>query len=219
MKILKYLIPVIILFSGKLFSDANLTVYGGISTPSNQMSNIYNTNKINFKTTNGFVDLLQQGIDAGYHIGVRLRAPLNDRTYFIGGFEWNKFTEAQLFMKDANSDTTLSELKAKQNIVPIFVGLQHYFNKEYVGIYVLGTLSYNLFTSNSYFLGQEIPDLDFAKNKQSARLGFSAGFGIDFDLWLLKPMIEFKYNIPNLIGRDINEQIKPYYTLSVGLVL
>ena len=199
-------------------ADPKVTFYGGISTPSSEMNKIYNSDKININKSSSFLNLFQTGIDMGYHFGVRVKAPLNDGLFFIASFEWNKFAQTELTLKNIKGDTSWT-LGSKQNIIPISVGMQYYFIKEYIGIYALGMVNYNFFTSNATFLGIDtgFPDLDFQANKQSSRIGISAGAGVEFDLWLLRPMVEFRYNLANLIGKDSGELTKTYFTLSIGL--
>ena len=209
-----YMLPV------QSYSESKVTFYGGISTPSIEMNKIYSSDNVNLNTTGTAtaLKLLQSGTSAGYHLGVRVKAPLNENLFFLGSFEWNKFSQTKLTIQDTMSKNLPWNLGANQNIIPISVGMQYYLIKEYIGLYVIGMINYNFFTSNAVFLDilTTYPDLNLQLNKQSSCVGISAGGGFEFDLWLLRPMVEFRYNLPNLVGKESGELTKTYYTLSIG---
>ena len=49
------------------------------------------------------------------------------------------------------------------------------------------------------------------------RIGVGVGLGVDVDLKLLLMNVEAKYNLSNLIGKQSDESLKNYLTLSTSL--
>ena len=202
-------------------SETKVSFYGGISVPGNEMNNIYNSDIVNYNTTTtgSPFKLIQSGTSIGYHLGFRIKAPLNDNLFFFGSFEWNNFSKTSIIIKDPTGKLTPLNFESNQKILPIGAGMQYYFVRDNIGIYILGMVNYNFFTSLATFLGDQtsFPDLNFQLNKQSNRVGISAGAGFEFDLLLFRPMIELRYNLPNSVGKEAGELSKNYFTLSIGV--
>jgi len=192
-----------------LRAQIDMSVYGGISTPSNSMKDVYSNNSDIWKLTN-------KAMDIGWHLGARVRIPFETNLFFFGGFGWHRFSDVQLEVKNTENDTTYN-ISAKQDIIPIGAGLQYYITKKAINFYVIGALNYNYFTTQGTFVGLPAPNFDLSG--AASRIGFMAGAGVEFNLVLFYPFIEFNYSLPNLIGKTDGEPTKSYFNLSIGMNL
>ena len=189
------------------YSQIDMSIFGGISTPSANLSEVYNDNS-------DVWDLVQKGIDLGWHLGARLRLPIDTGFFFFAGFAWHRFPNAQIEVQ--KSDSTF-QIEARQDIIPISAGLQYYITKNIIRFYLIGQLSYNYFTTHGEFIGLPAPNFDL--NDAAGRGGFEVGAGVAFNFVLVYPFLEFSYAMPNVVGRTSGEPVKKYYNLSLGLNL
>ncbi len=212
---------IIIAFSFNLKADIGFEFLGGLSTPSDKIGDVYNSNlKVNDITFKTSKDYLFESAKLGYHIGAKLRLPVDENFVFTGGFLWNRFPETSItLLVPTNGNTKIDTviLSTNQNIIPLSVGLNVVLFKKFVGIYATGDLSYNYIqTTVDYTLkGVDIP---LNLSPTTARVGAGLGFGLDFDFDLVTLNLECKYNFANLIGKEGNEPSKNYLNLTFGVV-
>lgn len=206
--------------SSKSNEDSDETVVGfvgGLSTPNNQVADFYNADRIRYSIDDidKFGKFVLQGIDMGYHLGVRLRFPLDDRANFIAGMTFNRFPESMTDVVDPATGQVLTTLQVTSNIVPLSAGINYFIIDSFIGIYAMGELSYNYM-----FYTVDIPQDEFSlpisKTSTHNRLGYGFGAGIDLDLGLTKLNLEGKYNLTNIIGKEDGESNKEYFSLSLG---
>ena len=205
------LILIAVLTLGSLNSNAqiDMSIYGGISTPSSDMAKVYYNNQ-------DVWELINKGMDIGWHLGARVRLPIDTGLFFFGGFGWHRFSDVQLEIENIENDTTY-QISAKQDIIPIGAGLQYYITRKVINFYVLGALNYNYFTTQGSFIGLPAPNFDLST--ATSRMGFTAAAGVEFNLVLFYPFLEFSYSMPNLIGKTDGEPTKSYFNISLGLNL
>ncbi|GEM_PF-7077994 len=189
------------------YSQIDMSIFGGLSTPSANLGEVYNDNS-------DVQDLVSKGIDLGWHLGARMRLPIDTGLFFFAGFAWHRFPNAQIEVKKYNPDSTF-QIEAQQDIIPISAGLQYYITKNIVRFYLIGQLSYNYFTTHGKYIGLPAPNFDL--NDAVGRGGFEIGAGVVFNLVLVYPFLEFSYAMPNVVGRASGEPVKQYYNLSLGL--
>jgi hypothetical protein len=188
--------------------------FAGLSTPNDQINNVYNSNNINIG--NGFADLLREGTKLGYHLGLKGRLSLADNVAFTGSAAWHRFPDTKLTMVDPDTKQEIGTLVTSQDIIPITAGINYYLIDSGVGIYGTGELSYNYF-ANSVSVQSTQGDILIPGEPDGGRVGFGIGAGIDINLVLVNANLEAKYNVSNLIGKSDGEQNKAYYTLSLGI--
>jgi opacity protein-like surface antigen len=218
MKILNYILLFIfvsIFAEQKLFSETNLGFFAGLSTPNNEINNVYNSEKINLNSI-ASGKLIREASSLGYHIGAKARFSLSDNFSFTGSAAWHKFTESNIDVIDPTSGDTLARLTTVQNIIPITAGINFYIINSAIGIYGTGELAYNYIYNSVDVQYEDIP-ISLEKSPTDNRVGFGLGAGIDLDLQLLTINLEAKYNISNLIGKESNEATKSYFTVSLGV--
>lgn len=202
-----------------LFSSFQLTAltgfgfYAGLSTPNDKVNDVYN--KDNIQISEDIVgDLMREGTQTGYCIGIKGRFELSNNFTFKGGIGWNKFPRSDIEIVDSGADTSIGRIKASTNVVPISVGFNYYVFKSFLGVYGTGELTYN-YISNAV----ETPmGIDMPTGPTDSRVGFGIGAGVDFDLPIITLNVEAKYNFMNLIGKVSGEEDKRYVTLSLGVV-
>ncbi len=208
----KILLIIAIIFTStslNALAQIDMSIYGGVSTPNEQMSLVYDDN-------NSPWDFVGKGIDIGWHLGARMRLPIDSGFFFFAGFGWHRFSDAQIELKQPDNDTTY-QINAKQDILPIGAGLQYYITKRVVRIYIIGQLNYNYFTTHGEYRGLPAPNFDLSD--AASRGGFQVGAGVVFNLVLVYPFIEFSYSMPNLIGKADGEPTKQFFNFSIGVNL
>lgn len=204
-----------IIIQSELRSQTSIGFYTGLSTPSEQINNVYNSD---FLTSENFVgNLKRKATSLGYHVGTKLRFGLGDGLVFTGGVSLTRFPQSNIDIEVPNGkDTIRTTLTVTQNVIPISVGLNYYVTRKLVGMYVAGELTYNYLVSS---IDGTINGINFPLDRSPTynRVGFGLGAGMDIDLKLLALNVEAKYNLINFIGRDENEKSKSFISLSFGV--
>ena len=208
-KILILIFAFNVLFTINVFSQIDMSVYGGITTPSDELSNVYENNE-------DLWEMFGKGIDIGWHLGARVRLPIDTGLFFFAGLSWHRFSNVQLEIEQKDNDTTY-QIKAQHDIIPIGAGVQYYITKGKINFYVIGQLNYNYFTTHGQFIGLPAPNFDLSD--AVSRGGFQVGTGLVVNLVLVEPFLEFSYSMPNLIGKSGNEPVKQYFNFSIGVNL
>jgi hypothetical protein len=219
MNVLKIWLLIVVLLSiqSELYSQTSIGFYTGLSTPSEQINNVYNSE---FLTAENFIGRMKRDAAAlGYHVGGRLRFALGDELVFIGGLSLSRFPQSKIYVSvptGTGGDTIRATLTSTQNIIPIAVGLNYYLTRKVFGVYATGELTYNYLTNSidAEFQGTPIP-LD--RSPTYNRVGFGLGIGTDIDIKIVTLNLEAKYNLVNFIGNETNEKSKSYITLGLGI--
>lgn len=214
---LKIFIIVALLFaaSNAFAQGIDIGFHVGLSTPNDQISNVYNKDKISLNN-DSIGNLASKGMDAGYHIAVKGRIGLSDNADFFVGFGFHRFPQTDIEVKDPVSGNTLATLASNTNIIPITAGLNLYLLRTGLGVYVSGDLAYNYISSSLDYTGAGI-DIPISKTPSDSRLGFGVGAGIDVPLGLIMLNLEAKYNYLNLIGKEDSEGTKNYLSFGLGV--
>ncbi|MES2765372.1 MAG: hypothetical protein V4642_05870 [Bacteroidota bacterium] len=201
---------------GSSLKAQSVAFYGGISTPNDEVNNVYNSSTS--------IPSLREKTELGYHIGARARMPLAASFLLSGGVSWNRFPETSVYVVKPNSidpkkNDTLAGIGTEQNIVPVALGLDYVIFNKGLGMFIGGELAYNYIgnTTTVIYNNQSIP-LDEPDEVQN-RVGGGIGLGVFFDAKIATAIVDLKYNMINLIGKEDNEPAKNYVTLSVGLML
>ncbi|MBI5324667.1 MAG: outer membrane beta-barrel protein [Ignavibacteriae bacterium] len=205
---------IILCFGIIIYSNANATSLGiliGLSTPSNQINNVYNSNSLS-----DFGNMYREGAKLGYHIGIRGRMDLSDNLQFVGGIAYHKFPQTTIQVINPNSPyDTLASLNTSQNVIPITAGVNFFLLKKFIGLYGVGELSYN-YISNSVDVYYGSLPVAISKSPTDSRIGFGLGAGADLDVKLITINLEVKYNYINLIGQKAGEEAKAFVSVSLG---
>ncbi len=196
-----------LLISEKSSAEIDMSIYGGISTPSDALNDVYKNNE-------DVWDLIGKGIDIGWHLGARVRLESDTGLFFFLALGWHRFADVQIEARKDNNDTTY-QIKARHDIIPIGAGVQYYITKKTVKLYVIGQLNYNHFTTHGEFIGLPAPNFDLSD--AVGRGGFQAGAGVAFNFVLVEPFLEFSYAMPNLIGKSADEPLKQFFNFTLGI--
>jgi len=206
---------IVLLFNTpKTYSQVGFGIFGGLSTPNDAINNVYNSNGYE-----SIAKFIRDGTKTGYHIGAKVRIPLIAGLMLNGGIAWNRFPESTINVQLQQEDKKVT-LTSIQDIIPITVGFNYYFIKTGIGLYGTGELAYN-YNKNTVNWGSDISSvpLNFDSSPTYSRVGAGLGVGLDVDLFLMLVNLEAKYNFSNLIGRETGEDLKSYFTLSLGIYL
>jgi len=218
-KVIIFIVGLSLIFSAKSYSESGIGIILGLSTPNNEINDIYNKNTISEQNLLG--KLYRDGTKSGYHLGAKLRLPVGSNLTFIASIMWNRFPQTDLTIPIPNGqkiDTVT--LQTTQNIFPIAIGLNYYLFHQVVGLYGTGELTYNYMLNSVDYKRNDIgiPLTSITPNPADSRIGFGIGAGIDFSIIIANANIEAKYNVANLFGRvNSNEKLKTYITLSLGI--
>ncbi len=196
------------------YSQVGFGIFGGLSTPNDEINNVYNQDEYQ-----GVVKFLRDGSKTGYHIGAKIRLPIVDGLMLNGGIAWNRFPESNIDVQLQTEDKTVT-LTSIQDIIPITVGINYYVIRTGIGLYATGELAYN-YNKNTVNWGNDITaiPLNLDATPTYSRVGAGFGVGLDINAFFLLANLEAKYNLSNVIGRETGEELKSYFTLSLGIYL
>ncbi|MCX6153364.1 MAG: outer membrane beta-barrel protein [Candidatus Kapabacteria bacterium] len=194
-------------------------LFAGLSTPNDQLNNIYNSDKVKIDSmTNG--SFLRSGATSGYHVGGKVKLSMSDNFSFDLGATYNKFPQTNIDVNNPKDNSHLTTLFVTENIISLSAGVNYYFFKTIVRPYVVGNIQYN-YMMNAVSLdpsaGFSTSDWPLPTSSSDSRVGFSAGLGTDIDLKLVMFFVEGRYNVYNFIGATGSESSKSAVTLSLGL--
>lgn len=207
----------VLIFQNSKAEIGSFGFFGGLSTPSNKINDVYNKKTVQVNDT-ALGNLIARGLDNGYYIGAKFAVPLNDNFTFFASIAYNSFPESEIIVVDPNNpDNILTTLSTSTKIVPISAGLQLYPFHSIISPYISGNLAYSYIysTVDQKVLGASVA---VSSSPSDSRFGAGIGVGIDFDLKIIALNLEGKYNYVNLIGKTDNEESKGYFTLGVGII-
>ena len=187
---------------------------GGLSTPRNEINNVYNGNRINGEgELSNF--LRREAPKIGFHIGVRYYLELDEEFSLAFGLGWHRFGKSHIGIFDEDGSVELALLQATQNFVPISVGLDYPLFRDVVGFYLAGDLQYNYIFNTIDIVHNDLA-IPFADSPSDNRVGASLGAGVEFDLAALILDVGLRVNHANLIGKEESEGDKTYITFNVS---
>jgi len=195
-------------------SQVMFSVFTGLSTPSDNVNDVYNTSLLTSQDVSGI--LYRDATRLGYNVGARLSINLEGNLFFYGSASLHRFPSTDIRMLKPNTDTLLATISTVQNVVPIEAGCSLYLLRKSLGLYLLGGLTYNYITNTTEIkLPNNTPQFPVEKDPTNNRVGFSGGAGIDLDVGLIAAGLEVRYNLINFIGKETNEQNKSFITVNL----
>lgn len=223
MKSLRYFPAKVVLFSVAIlaFSSASFSqpfsfqFSAGLSTPNDEINNVYNSEKISLDGKLG--DIIRQAAKLGYFIGINVNLPLSNNFVFHSGISLHRFPQSELKIITPKQTPDTVYLKSVQNIIPISVGVNWYIFKKAFSPYITGNLAYNHIV-NSIDIVKMNTELPIATSNQQSRIGGGFGLGIDLNLQIVTLSLVAKYNYVNLIGKTSNETNKNYLDIGFGVI-
>lgn len=189
----------------------------GLSTPSESLADVYNSDLMSFDD-DVYANLYHKGIDLGFHVGVKARISLVDDFDFIAGFTYHSFTSSDMVFDFENTELYDEvPMESKQKIFNLNAGINYYLFKSVASMYIISELQYNSINNSLTPLVDFFSNVDL--NPSNSRVGVGVGLGLDVDFVVLSGVVEAKYNIINLIGKESNEDTKSFFSLSFGVYL
>lgn len=219
--LLSILLAMLTLSAVAMKADTGIAFFGGLSTPGDDFSKVYNKDNFNIYQPERSANVLVNALDKGYHIGGRLKIPVNSGLVFTTGAAWNRFPKTEIAINDIHN-VEVARLQIVQDLFPISAGANLYLIKSFISAYAIGELTYNYAktTTNIMYKSVGVPlDLEAAMEIEptSSRFGYAYGGGISFDAFLADITLEGRYNVMNLVNKNENEPYKPYFNLSIGV--
>jgi len=195
-------------------SDAlGFGVFGGLSTPNDYITNLYNRNTIDS------LDLIYGSARYGWHVGVDIRIALDKKanSFLHGSFAWHQFEPV---VNDVVTDPSPQPLfSSTTSVLPISVGVDYYLFRSIVGLYVRGDVQYNHISTRINNVYDVFNDIKVMRDAQNSRFGAALGGGVEVNLLIIRAAVEVKYNWINLVGKTAEEQAKNYLSTSVIIYL
>ena len=227
---MKTLIVALILFySINLYAgeDLDFGIEVGISTPNDQMNNIYNRDFQPYIKSSGTVNdtlvgnLLRESASVGYHIGIRIKVPIKNWLKLQGSVGYHRFRSSELKITDpTNSKNVLATLFTYQNIVPITAGADLYLiNKKFFGYYISGELAFNQFsfTTDVPLTKDQTISVPIQNTGNYNNFGAAVGSGFDINLVAVKLNFDVRYHVLNLINTIDDDKFKNYLSISTAI--
>lgn len=200
----------------------------GLSTPDDQFANVYNQDNVRYLVNPNMNneeeiqgDLISDGVENGYHLGINLRINLSEDFSLLAGFMYNSLNESRMTLRNPQTGDSVATFLSSQRIVPISGGIMyHFLELGILEFYLRGDAQINYIAFETKFEYQ-VSDLQvaipIASTDSYARIGYAFGGGVDFDLELIRVNLDFRFNTANLLGRTQDEAMKSYYTFGAGI--
>lgn len=199
-------------------AQVDIGFHAGLSTPNNQINNVYNTDDFNFES--GPANIWREGSKIGYNIKVSARLTMVPVVDFVGALGFHRFPQTDIEVYDPeNQDSVVAVLNTTQNIVAFSAGVNFYVIQSVVGVYATGNLAYNYISNTVDYQKGDVSIPVSTLSPTDSRVGVGFGAGMDFDIELLKLNLEGTFNIINLIGKDPDEENKSFFSLDLGVYL
>lgn len=212
---LKLWIGIVFFTAPSLFSQ-NLTLFGGISIPDENVKDVFPQR---IDDPEQIVQFIEQAISYGYHFGIRYGLVLSPEVTFTMSGSIHRFPELTSEIVSDNGDT-VGSLRTLLNIVPIGFGVKYYLFRSLFDFYWFGNIFYTYsFTSTEISL--QVPDapafLPMSIEPSFSRVGAGGGIGAAFNLRLFVLETNLHFWASNVIGRSSNEKVKSIVSLSLGI--
>lgn len=200
----------------------------GLSTPNSEMNNIYNRDfQPVFKSISSIKqdtiigNMLRDGASVGYHLGIRLKIPLNDYFKLQGSIGYHRFLDSKLeIVHPEDNEIILATIYTFQNIIPITAGMDFYFiNSKMFDVYASGEVAFNQFsfTTDVPITADETITVPIQETGNYNNFGVAFGGGVDINAFLLKLNLDVRYHVLNLINTIDDDEFKNYYSVSIGV--
>lgn len=220
-KLLCLIISMFVLATVVAKADTGIGFFGGVSTPAGDFEKVYNKDNISITDPEHTLNVLTEAMAKGYHIGGRVKMPVNTNLVLVGGAAWNRFPQNDISIKNLQNEE-IARLQVVQDLFPISAGVNLHIIKSFFNVYGIGELTYNYskVTTNILYKSVAVPlDLEAEMDivPTSSRVGYAFGAGISFDAYIADITLEGRYNMMNLINKSESEPYKPYFNLSIGI--
>lgn len=197
----------------------NLFFFGGASTPSAKISELYSENELKdaFEEPGEF---LISSTSSGWHAGVNPTIELSDKTHLNLSIAFHSFPASDTKLIDPETGDYFPFYETKTSVVPIKAGIDYYLFDKFVGMYVKGTISYNHVSTSIQNLRKLYDEISAIRSTQEGSFGAGAAIGLMFDIPILTDLgVEVGYDRINIIGKASDEPSKDYLSISlmVGL--
>jgi opacity protein-like surface antigen len=199
----------------------SLPIYVGLSTPNDNISQIYNTDNI-YDAEKNLYDLIGDAANYGWHLGIKGVLGFNTNYSFTFGFFYHTFPNSKINVVDPETDQVLGTITTDQTLYSVDAGLHWYILNAALKLYAIGALQYNILDNGiDYQSTDNDPNNDpIPTDQNDNRVGLGVGAGLDFELIIIRALLEAKYNFINIIGKSTSEEeSKNYFSLSLGIVL
>ena len=201
----------------------------GLSTPNDEINNVYNRDfQPVFKSINSVKqdtiigNMLREGAGLGYHLGVRIKLPLNDYFKVQGSIGYHRFQDSKLEIRhpDPKSNDVLATIFTFQNVIPITAGMDFYFiNTQLLDFYASGELAFNQFsfTTDVPVTKDNTITVPIQETGNYNNFGVTFGGGMDINAFLLKLNLDVKYHVLNVLNTIEDDEFKNYLSVSIGV--
>lgn len=193
-----------------------VSLQAGAAVPSENMQSIHDILR-----NDGVTRAYDVAADIGLSVGGRLRYGLSENLSVVGGIAYHRFAGVEQ-IATLQSGQQL-RLQTTINVTPIVGGIQYFIVRGVVSPYINAELSY---TTTTVTLNTRPDDfLDLLQDQgqeiepRTTRFGGSIAAGIELRTGIIDPLLEFRYNVANLTGREVNELSKSYFTICLGVTL
>jgi opacity protein-like surface antigen len=196
----------------------SIPLYIGLSTPNDNISQIYNTDNIDYN--DNIYDLIGDAANYGWHLGIKGILGFNKDYSFTFGFFYHTFPNTKIDVIDPSTNEIEGTITTDQTLYSVDAGLHWYILNAALKLYAIGALQYNIMDNGLDYEPVD-PDNDpIPSDPNDNRVGLGVGAGLDFNLILFHGLVEAKYNFINIIGKSTSEeQSKNYFSLSLGIML
>jgi hypothetical protein len=184
----------------------------GLSTPNDQINNVYNRDfQPVFKSLNSVKqdtiigNMLREGAGLGYHLGVRIKLPLNDYFKVQGSIGYHRFQDSKLEIRHPE---------------PITAGMDFYFiNTQLLDFYASGEVAFNQFsfTTDVPVTKDNTITVPIQETGNYNNFGVTFGGGMDINAFLLKLNLDVKYHVLNVLNTIEDDEFKNYLSVSIGV--
>lgn len=202
----------------KASDDLGFGVFGGLSTPNDYITDLYNSNTVD-KIVDEPLNLIYGSANYGWHIGLDLRIALDKdaHSFLHGSFAWHQFEPV---INDVVLDQNKKPLfSATTSVLPVTLGMDYYLFRSVIGLYVRGDVQFNTISTRVNTVYDAVKTLTKMPDASNSRLGAALGGGVELNLLLIRAAVEVKYNWINLVGKTADEKAKNYLSTSVIIYL
>jgi hypothetical protein len=206
-------------------------IMAGLSTPNDQINNVYNREYLPYiqqinpsKNDTLWARMLRDGAELGFHIGLRVKFPLNKWLKVQGSVSFHKFRQSEISVMSQDEIIAdriqLARLFTTQNVIPITAGADlYYINTTFFDAYLSGELAYNQFsfTTDVAITENSIVTLPVQSIGNYNSMGVTLGSGFDFNLAVVKLNLDVRYHIISLVRAIDGFNSKNFLSVSTAV--
>lgn len=209
-----------------LAAQTSFRLGGGVSTTYDNLSSALSGQALSGATVTGgggAWSLVSELPLIGWHGSARLMLPLADRVGFTLAGAYHQFGTARVDVLDVSRPSMptvrLGDMRITQTMIPIAAGLEYSLVRLGIGLYIMGEISYNLFTSSAEGMPVQLTQAGLAVRESFGRAGGSVGVGADLLIGGIGIDVAVRYHHTNLIGRPTSEREQAFFSLTASLLL